>query len=152
FLDKFLPEDEYKRKRILYFLAETTVLSLVILFGLAFLKSVFKLPLDTEFIFLLTPPIMLAYLYFRYVFSGIEYTDLANKRDYKQSRRKAVLRSLFMGIVFALILLLIKGIPNNWYDGIDLIVLPILFTVFYILFKFITLKKSYNQNKDLLDE
>lgn len=152
FLNAFLPEDEYKRMRILYFMAETTLLSVIILFLLGFLKYFLNLNLDTEFILLLTPPIMLAYSYFRYVFSGIEHTEVSSKTEYMKKRRAAVVRSLSMGVIFSVIFLIVKGIPNNWYDGIDLIAMPIIFTVLYFLFEMISLKKSYKQNKSLTDD
>lgn len=152
FLNTFLPEDEYKRMRILYFMAETTFFSVIILFLLGFLKYIFNINLDTEFILVLTPPLMLAYTYFRYVFAGIEYTEVSNKNDYMKRRRVASSRSLFMGVMFSIIFFIVKGIPNNWNDGIDLIAMPIIFTVLYFIFEMISLNRSYKQNKDLTDD
>jgi|SRR5699024_4366673 len=152
FLNVFLPEDEYKRMRILYFMAESTFLSIIILFLLGFLKYFLNFNLDAEFILLLAPPILLAYSYFRYAFSGIEHTEVSSKNDYMKKRKTMVVRSLSMGVIFFVIFLIVKGIPNNWYDGIDLIAMPIIFMLFYFLFEMISLKKSYKQNKNLIDD
>ncbi|MEI3599119.1 MULTISPECIES: hypothetical protein [unclassified Oceanobacillus] len=152
FLNAFLPEDEYKRTRILYFMAETTFLTIVILLVLGLLKYFLNINIDTQFILLIGPFLMMGYSYFRYIFSGIEHTEVSDKQDYIKRRRKVVKRSLLVGVIFFIIILIVKGIPGNWEDRLDLIALPILFTIFYFLFDYISLKRSYKKNKDLTDD
>lgn len=152
FLNAFLPEDEYKRMQILYFMAETTFLTVIILLLFGLLKYILNLNLDTEFLLLLGPFLMMAYSYFRYIFSGIEHTEVSNKQDYIKRRRTAVKRSLLVGVIFFVIHLIVKGIPTSYDDGIDLIALPIIFIFIYFLFEMISLKRSFNKNKDLTDD
>ncbi|WP_379588640.1 hypothetical protein [Oceanobacillus caeni] len=47
--------------------------------------------------------------------------------------------------------MIVKGIPTNYDEGIDLIALPIIFTFFYFLFDLISLKRSYKRNEELDD-
>src|SRR5690625_6036045 len=63
---------------------------------LGFLKYFLNFNLDTEFILLLAAPIMLAYSYFRYVFSGIEHTEVRSEEHTSelQSRGHLVCRLL----------------------------------------------------------
>ncbi len=104
FLNAFLPEDEYKRLRVLYFISEAVFLmSGILLLGSALNNYWLKWNLDTgEFTFFLMmiPVLMLSYTYIRYIFTGIEYTEVSNKRDYKKERRAVVKRSLLFGVMF----------------------------------------------------
>src|SRR5690625_2365067 len=102
FLNVFLPEDEYKRMRILYFMAETTFITIIGLLLLGLMKYFLDFNIDTEFILLLSPFIMIAYSYFRYVFSGIEYTEVTNRQDYIKRRRISVNRSFLVGVIFSI--------------------------------------------------
>lgn len=152
FLNIFLPEDEYKRTRILYFMAETTFLTVIVLLLFGLMKYVFHIPhLDTEFVVLLSPFLMVAYSYFRYIFSGIEHTEVSSKQDYKKGRRTAGMRALLVGVIFFIIILIIKGIPTNYEEGLDLITLPIIFIVIYFVFDLVSLKRSIKKNKELDD-
>lgn len=152
FLNAFLPEEEYKRLRVLYFMAETTFLTVVILLLFGLMKYILNFPaLDTEFVVLLGPFLMMAYAYFRYILSGIEHTEVSNEREYKKARRIVVKRSLLVGVIFFVLNFIVKGIPTNYEDGIELIALTILFTLFYFLFDFVSLKRSYKKNGELDD-
>ncbi|WP_240378241.1 hypothetical protein [Bacillus piscicola] len=118
FLNIFLPEDEYKRLRVLYFMAETTFLSVVILLIFGLMKYILNFStLDTEFVVLLGPFVMMAYAYVRYILSGIEHTEVSNDQEYKKARRIAVKRSLLVGVVFFVLNFIIKGIPTNYVFG-----------------------------------
>lgn len=152
FLKVFLPEDEYKRTRILYFMAETTFLTVGILLLLGLLKYVLHIPhLDTEFILLLSPFLMVGYPYFRYILSGIEHTEVSSKKDYKRGRHVAAKRALLVGVLFFIIILLVKGFPDNYNEGLDLIALPIIFSLIYYVFDLVSLRQSIKKNKELDD-
>src|SRR5690625_1845590 len=94
-------------------MAETTFLTVLVLLMIASLKYYANLPFDTELLLLLGPFIMNGYTYVRYILSGIEYTNVSNEREYKEQRKKVVIRSLVIGVVFFFILLLFKGIPTK---------------------------------------
>src|SRR5690625_4259107 len=130
-------------------MAETTFLTVLVLLMIASLKYYANLPFDTELLLLLGPFIMNGYTYVRYILSGIEYTNVSNEREYKEQRKKVVIRSLVIGVVFFFILLLFKGIPTKLEETIELIVLPILFIIFFILFNFFSLKRSMKKNQDV---
>jgi len=153
FLNVFLPEDEHKRTRILYFMAEATFLTVVILLLFGLMKYVLNIVhLDTDFVVMIGPFLVMAYVYFRYIFSGIEFTDVANKGEFKKQRRVVFKRSLLVGVLFFMISPIVKGIPNSPGERIELIALSIIFTIFYVLFDYISLKRSYKINRDLTDD
>ncbi|HLS34806.1 MAG TPA: hypothetical protein VK061_01045 [Bacillota bacterium] len=130
-------------------MAETTFLTVLMLLIIGSLKYYANLPFDPELLLLLGPFIMNGYTYVRYILSGIEYTNVSNEREYKEQRKKVVIRSLVIGVVFFLILLLFKGILTKLEETIELIVLPILFIIFFILFNFFSLKRSMKKNQDV---
>ncbi|MEW9677913.1 hypothetical protein ABRT01_17450 [Lentibacillus sp. L22] len=152
FLNAFLPEDEYKRTRILYFMAETTFLTVVILLLFGLIKYILNFShLDADLLIMIVPFLMMAYAYFRYIFSGIEHTEVSNKQDYKKERRIVIKRSLLVGIIFFIIFLIVKGIPTSYVEGLDLIVPSVIFTILYFLFDLFSLKRSTMKNKELDD-
>lgn len=152
FLNVFLPEDEHKRARILYFMAEATFLSVGILLLVGTFKYVFNFVFDTEIFVMLGPFVMMAYVYLRYIFSGIEFTEVMSKGEYKQQRHVVVKRALAVGILFFLLSLFIKGIPTNSEELIDSLAISIIFSIFYFLFDFISLKRSFEKNRALTDD
>lgn len=45
---------------------------------------------------------MMGYSYIRYIFKGIEHTEVSDKQDYIKRRRMVVNRSLLAGVTFLL--------------------------------------------------
>lgn len=155
FLNAFLPDDEYKRLRVLYFMAEAAFLmGGFLIVGSALNNYWLQWNFNTNtvtFILLMIPMVMGAYAFIRYIFSGIEYTEVSNKKDYNKERRAVVKRSLLFGVMFFIIHFIFKGIPANYDEGIDLVVLPIMVIIFYFLFDLFSLKRSIKKNKELDD-
>lgn len=153
FLNYFLPEDEYKRIRIVYFMAEAAFLLIGILLLFFFLNHYWlkwNLP-DGSFVAFMVPMIMVVYTYTRYVFSGIEFTDIATRKDYRRQSRITLKRSLTLGLIYFVVSFIFKGIPSNWVEAIDIIGPAILVIVFYYIYDYISLKRSFKKNKELDD-
>ncbi|HLS20852.1 MAG TPA: hypothetical protein VK056_04195 [Bacillota bacterium] len=152
FLNAFLPEDEYRRKQILYFMAEALFLIVGAFLLLGLLVYVFNsFSVNSDLLVFLSPFLMIAYVNFRYIFTGMEYTEVFQERDYTKERRYAIVRSLVAGSIFTIALLVIKGLPTNMSETLDITVLPIIFIVFYFIIECISLKRSINKNKELDD-
>ncbi|YCA45722.1 hypothetical protein M1E11_11260 [Bacillus sp. JZ8] len=98
-LSIFLPEDEYKEKRILYFLGEAAIIGICV--SLLFLIASYIYPLrlintSLFFNFVVVGQVI-------YIFSGMEYTDTFSSNDYKREMKKIFFQSLtFMFVFFAL--------------------------------------------------
>ncbi|MCH4985817.1 hypothetical protein AB4G91_10305 [Macrococcoides goetzii] len=149
FLNGLLPSDEYKKTRILYFMAEALVVNVVLLFVFMSLYYFVSLEIDLGIILFLSSVLLIGYPYFRYILSGMEHTEISTEKEYKRTRKEVVLHAILSGIFFGIVMLVIKGIPNNLYEGMDYIFMSILFAIFYLLFDYISLRKSYNKNKEL---
>ncbi len=143
----FLPKDEYKEKKILYFFGEGSVLLMLYLIFMLLGLSWFQL--DGQTIVLIGIMIFLFYVTLRYIFSGIEYTEVSTKSQYKKELKFISIRSIFALFGYALMYLLLEGIPSTTEAWIDLIVLTICFSVVWGIISYISLKSSYKKNKDL---
>lgn len=150
FINIFLPDDEYKRLRILYFMAEAAGLTILILFLLGIFVYFFdSFSVDGQVLLFLSPYLMMMYVFLRYIFSGMEYPELFHEKDYKKKRNRALIRSLIVGTTFGIILLMFKGIPGHISEVPDAVIKPILFIVFYYIIEIISLKCSIKKNIDL---
>ncbi|MFC4023954.1 hypothetical protein ACFOUV_09120 [Oceanobacillus longus] len=153
FLNIFLPDDEYKRMKIVYIMAEATFLTTGILMLFSFLNlNWFKWSLDGSLIMFLIAAFIMCYTFMRYIFSGIEHTDVSNENDYSTRRRKSLKNSLRFGLIFFVASFVIKGVPSGWVEAMDIIGPSILVIIFHYLFDYISLKRSYKKNKDVIDD
>lgn len=82
-LSIFLPTDEYKRQRILVFIAEGGAL-----IALAQFLSLLIGPFESSLVPLISIGIFVFYVTIRYISSGIEYTEVATQKDYNKERKK----------------------------------------------------------------
>ncbi|ELK48059.1 UNVERIFIED_CONTAM: hypothetical protein N8J90_05810 [Halobacillus marinus] len=153
FLNYFLPKDEYKRSQIVYFMAEAAFLTVLLLLPLTLMNNIWwNSQSFNEISILLTPVFVMAYTYFRYVFKGIEHTDISEEKTYRAQRRLNRKRALFFAAIFMIVLLINNGIPSTGMEILDIAGPVFLGFLFYLLFDYISLKRSYNKNKDLLDD
>jgi len=153
FLNTFLPSDEYKRIKIVYIMAEASFLTtgILIIFSLININWL-KWESDGSLIIFLIFSFILFYTFLRYIFSGIEHTNVYNKNDYSKQRRKSLKSSLRFGVIFFVASFVIKGIPSDLVNAMDIIGPSILAVIFYYLFDYISLKRSFKKNQELLDD
>lgn len=149
FLNGLLPSDEYKKTRMLYFMAESLVINIIFLFIMMVLHYFMNFKMELDVILFISAAMLIGYPFFRYILSGMEHTEISTEKEYKKTLKEVILHSILSGVFFGLIMLVIKGVPHNWHDGLDFIFIPILFTGFYLLFEYLSLKSSYKKNKEL---
>ncbi len=92
---------------------------------------------------------MIIYPATRYVLSGMEHDDVMDEEGYKKTRKKGIIQTFGTGIMFFIFFLLLNIFREGSIDYISIIMVPILFTIFFGIFTMVSLKKSYNKNKDL---
>ncbi|MCY8232587.1 hypothetical protein [Priestia endophytica] len=100
-LSIFLPEDEYIEKRILYFLGEAAILGICV--SLLFLIASYTYPLhiiETNMFFSFVVVGQVIYIFLRYIFSGMEYTDTFSSNDYKREMKKSFFNLLHLCLYF----------------------------------------------------
>ncbi|WP_368901509.1 hypothetical protein [Oceanobacillus oncorhynchi] len=142
-----MPNDEYKEKKMLYFLAEGAIV--LFLFLVIMLTITYVMELNTDFILLAGIAVFLFYTLGRYILSGIEYADIASEKQYKREIKTLLSKSASFAVTYALFYLIYTIISSNasWYE---FLVMGISVGVISFLFNLISLKRSYKKNKELL--
>ncbi|MBR7798154.1 MAG: DUF3278 domain-containing protein [Bacillota bacterium] len=150
-LSFLLPNDEYKEKKILYFLSEGSIVLLIALFSI-FISSryVFNFQLDIEFALFASIFIFLGYVLLRYIISGMEYTDVATEHAYKKELKHIFSRTCSFGIIYMLLYFIFVGIPSKQNEWGELLGLLLSICLIWFIISFISLKISYKKNKELL--
>ena len=135
---------------MLHFLAEAAVLQVILLIGL---MMVHQLLVPITPMFMLTVCIFSIILYVggRYIFAGIEYTDICTEADYK--REVKLLRVKSVGFVAISVIL---GIVFYLFGSVSLenrmefLIVFAIAGVFLFSTQYISLRRSYMKNKELL--
>lgn len=148
-LSVILPNDEYRRQKMVYFFAEGSIL-LVIYLSLLFGIHRFSLwNFDLEAGLGLSIIVFVAYVFMRYIFSGMEHTDVSTEKQYKKQKKIYVMQAIAFIFIFLVIYILFAGfstIKEQWREIIGLVTLG---GIFLFLTNYISLKSSYKKNKDI---
>ena len=150
----FLPNDEYKERQILIFLAEVAVLQVILILVLMAIDQLF-IPLPSMFMLICCIFWILFYVGARYTLSGIEYTDICTEKEYKVQVKKIKTKSIrFFAICLILSIILevfeMVSLFDTRSDRIDFFVMLALMGVFLFATDYLSLRKSYLKNKELI--
>jgi len=153
-VDHVLPRDEHKQQTILYFLAESSIILVVLCFSFLFVEHYFSLDniLHGKLLASVILGFIIIYTYLRYILSGVEYTNIFSNQEYKEERKNTVLQSLKYSCLFSLVYLIFGDFPGNREAWLDVIGLSIFVGFFMFLLNFISLNRSYKKNKELEED
>ena len=145
-----LPDDEYREKKILYYLSEGSIILLIFLTSIIIINRYIPyFQIDLEFSLFLAIWIFIGYVFVRFIMSGMEYTDISTEQVYKRGLKVTFVKSFGFVVTFFLLYLafLMPSNTNEWFGiiGTSIVAGLILFFSDYI-----SLKRSYKKNKDLL--
>ncbi|QFK71975.1 DUF3278 domain-containing protein [Pradoshia sp. D12] len=143
-----IPDDEYKEKRMLYFFAEGGILLFLFLVLIMFVNKYASI--DLEIILLLAISIFVIYIFGRYIVAGIEYTEVATKIAYMKEMRVIFSKTVTFFVVFTVLYLILVDMPSSIRGWSELIGFTLFGGVVMFLTNYISLKRSYNKNKELL--
>ncbi|MDQ0229790.1 DUF3278 domain-containing protein [Metabacillus malikii] len=146
-LSIILPSDEYKEKKMLYFFAEGAVVMFIC--TLLFLLASKYVQLDVQFSLLIILFVFVAYVTIRYILSGVEYTDVSTEESFKKEFRVITRRSIVFVLTSILLYTLLIELPSGkeWYEVIGLFILA---GILMFLTSYVSLRRSYIKNKELL--
>ena len=150
----FLPEDEYKERQMLIFLAEAAVMQVVLIFVLMFISQSF-IPMSSMFMLTICLFSTILYVGMRYILSGIEYTDIDTEEAYKKQVKLLRVQSVKFVIIY-LILAVILGVFEmvSYFESrenkVEFFSLLAIMGVILFVPQYISLRKSYLKNKDLV--
>ncbi|WP_100330009.1 hypothetical protein [Bacillus xiapuensis] len=144
-LSVLLPDDEYKERKLLFFLAESAVIMFALLFGLLCLQAgVSDWKIDSFVVLLIPFAAGLLYPTVRYILSGIEFPDVTTEAVYQKEKRQNIVRSAGFFGIFVIISFLF-GI-RGW----DTIGVAFVSALLFYLLHYISLRRSYKENRDSL--
>ncbi|MCM3397949.1 DUF3278 domain-containing protein [Oceanobacillus profundus] len=143
-----IPEDEYKEKKMLYFFSEGAILLFLFLITMIICNKYFDLNLDMVLMFCIA--VFLIYVFGRYILSGIEYTDIATEQAYKKELKVICIKTINFVVIFMLLYFIFTGLPSNQMEWIEILGLLLSLSFLWFFTSFISLKRSYMKNKELL--
>ncbi|MBD8025906.1 DUF3278 domain-containing protein [Ureibacillus sp. Re31] len=143
-----LPNDEYKEKKMLYFFSEGAVILFLSLIVMMICNKYFHL--DVEIALLVAIAIFLFYVSGRYIVSGIEYTDISTERAYKKELKVISIRTIGFVVIYLVCYLIFINLPKNFNEWFEILSLLIGVSIIWFLSSYISLKRSYKKNKQLL--
>lgn len=143
-----LPDDEYKEKKLLHFLSEGAIILFLSL--LVTLISSRFINFDTETVLFLHVVLFVIYVLGRYIISGIEFTNIATEQEYKKELKVIVVKSAGFTAMFILVYPFISGLPASISEWLGTLSFSTLAGLMMFFINFISLKRSYNRNKELM--
>ena len=150
----FLPEDEYKERQMLFFLAEAAVLQVILIIVLIAVDQLF-IPLSSKFLLICCLAFLLFYVGLRYILSGIEYTDISTEKDYKAQVKILKIKSLGFIVIYLILAVIFEVVGwvslfDSRKEQVDFFIILALAGVFMFVTQYISLRKSYLKNKELM--
>ena len=143
-----LPDDEYKEKKLLHFLSEGAIILFLSLL-VTLINSRF-INFDTETVLFLHVVLFVIYVLGRYIISGIEFTNIATEQEYKKELKVIVVKSAGFTAMFILVYPFISGLPASISEWLGTLGFSTLAGLMMFFINFISLKRSYNRNKELM--
>lgn len=151
-LSILLPDDEYKKQRMLYFIAEGAIILLIFL-GITFgVKHFSSWKLDIEIVLGAAIAVFVLYVFLRYTFSGIEYTDVSTAKQYHKEIKFFIKKSIIFAVLFAVTYALFIGMQRIQEEWIDILAVASIASIFLFLINYISLNRSYRINKQLEED
>ncbi|WP_269317499.1 hypothetical protein [Exiguobacterium sp. KJ 601] len=146
----FLPNDEYKERQLLYFIAEAFVLFIGFL-GVAVLLNRFLGIFSTEFSYILLGVIAILslYVWIRYILSGMEYANVVEKSEYKIELKKTIVSTSKFAVLFAGVGTVLKVTKIVEYSWMDLIGISTCAYVLLLVFQLSSFRLSLKKNREL---
>ena len=150
----FLPNDEYKERQMLIFLAEATVLQVILILVLMAINQLF-IPLTSMFMLICCIFVIVFYVGARYTLSGIEYTDICTEKEYKAQIKKIKTQSVSFVVIYFILAIILEVFEwvsffETRSERIDFFVVLALAGIFLFVTQYISLRKSYLKNKELI--
>ncbi|MCM2606403.1 hypothetical protein NDQ57_17185 [Rossellomorea marisflavi] len=145
----FLPEDEYKQRRLMSFLAEAAVIAfLTTLIGAALIRFTLIPVIGSEKSFLIIAAVLILYPLIRYILSGMEYGDIFTPQQYKKQMKHITFRSITFFILFNLIYTVATNY-QGWASTLQTAGLALIAMILLFLVDMSSLTTSYKKNKNL---
>lgn len=146
-----LPDDEYKRRNMLVYFAEAAILQLIAMIMLLVISRLKPALIDSEFALLCLLFGTIAYIWIRYILSGMEFAEIMTEKAYRRERKVIVIKST------SFLLIMCASTSSFYVFGtmsvplIEGLILTFIATLLLFLTNYVSLKRSYLKNRELID-
>ena len=139
---------------MLIFLAEAAVVQVVLVLALMMISQLF-FPITSKLMLVICLFSIILYVGVRYIFSGIEYTEVSTEKEYKKQVKLLRVKSIgFVVIYFVLAIFFYLIGSVSFFDSresqLDFFIVLAIAGTFLFGTQFISLRKSYMKNKELM--
>lgn len=140
--------------QILYKNPLAAVVQVILVIALLIVNQLF-LPMTSKIILVICLFSIIIYVGARYIFSGIEYTDVSTKSEYKQQLKKLRVQSIGFVAIFIVLTVVfeVAGI-TSFFDGsvetMEFFVVLAISGVFLFGTQYVSLRKSFAKNRELM--
>lgn len=146
-----IPDDEYKRRNMLVYFAEAAILQLIAMIVLL-VTSRFKPSLiDSEIALLCLLFGTIAYIWIRYILSGMEFAEIMTEKAYRREKKQVMVKSLTYFLVFNGLILLYYALGKMSVSLIEGLIVSSAGALLLFVTNFISLRRSYQKNRELID-
>lgn len=146
-----LPDDEYKRRNMLVYFAEAAILQLVVMIVLLVISRFDPFPIDSVLVLLWMLFGTIAYIWIRYILSGMEFAEIMTEKAYRRERKVIVIKST------SFLLNMCAGISSLYIFGmmsaplIEGLMVTFIAALLLFITNYVSLKRSYQKNKELIE-
>lgn len=146
-----LPDDEYKRRNMLVYFAEAAILQLVVMIVLLVISRFDPFPIDSVLVLLWMLFGTIAYIWIRYILSGMEFAEIMTEKAYRRERKVIVIKST------SFLLIMCAGISSLYIFGmmsvplIEGLMVTFIAALLLFITNYVSLKRSYQKNKELIE-
>lgn len=145
--------DEYIEKKMTQFFSEAgTIVAAILFLDMIIRGLILGRPASEYIISAIGFAVYAGWILLRYLLSGFEYPEIAGQSAYRKKRKEIAALSLASGLIFAILTLIFIGMPEHLDSWVDFIAMVMLFVFIHFLINFISLRKSFRKNQDLLDD
>ncbi|MCM3226964.1 hypothetical protein [Terribacillus saccharophilus] len=146
-----LPDDEYKRRNMLVYFAEAAILQLIAMIVLLVTSRLKPSLIDSEIALLCLLFGTIAYIWIRYILSGMEFAEIMTEKAYRREKKQVMVKSLTYFLVFNGLILLYYALGKMSESLIEGLIVSSAGALLLFVTNFISLRRSYQKNRELID-
>lgn len=146
-----LPDDEYKRRNILVYLAEAAILQLIAIIALFVISRFESITIDNYLVLIWVLIGAITYIWIRYILSGMEFAEVMTEKAYRREKKQVVVKSITYFLVFNGLILLYYALGKMSVSLIEGLIVSSAGAILLFAINFISLRRSYQKNRKLID-
>ncbi|MFB1097240.1 hypothetical protein [Terribacillus sp. JSM ZJ617] len=146
-----LPDDEYKRRNMLVYFAEAAILQLVVMIVLLVISRFDPFPINSVLVLLWMLFGTIAYIWIRYILSGMEFAEIMTEKAYRRERKVIVIKSTSFLLVMCAGILFLYIFGMMSVPFIEGLMVPFIAALLLFITNYVSLRRSYQKNKELIE-